>query len=281
MLVKHFLRLPYKYQMNVPVKLFRGRATNPSQCCRLLPQGLHNFKDLVTQAEASFGPRVYCFEYKDETGEAIKIQTDEDLEIATDLAAARSLKTLRVFAQPRQGSGWRKRQFKTDSVCAGGDLGDLPAVLSAELLEVLHELEPVLVPGASCCLRWRLRNSGGLSWPAGTRFCILSGAAQYTSYALEVVEPWEAVEVSADLVAPDEEGQHVLKWALATPTGEVCGDSFELEFTVRDTSDGRVSQTVEQLVQLGFTKKSALEVSRCFKGDFDQSLNYFLNNPQT
>jgi len=73
---------------------------------------------------------------------------------------------------------------------------------------------------------WRLRNSGTCEWPAGTVLAFTGGSQMDgpDSVALEEAVPsGESVDISVDLVAPEEAGKYTGNWSLKAGDKDVPG----------------------------------------------------------
>jgi len=112
-----------------------------------------------------------------------------------------------------------------------------PEPLSAEEAACLQAsfVEDVTVPdgthfdnGEPFTKTWRLRNSGTCDWPESTVLAFVSGSQMGgpDSVAVGAVKVGETVDISVDLVAPDQSGNFTGLWALkvgdtSIPGGEV------------------------------------------------------------
>jgi hypothetical protein len=71
---------------------------------------------------------------------------------------------------------------------------------------------------------WRLKNTGEVPWPPGTQIMFVGGDQMSASLTVPLsrqaaVQPGEEVDVSVDLVAPQEHGRYVGYWRLTGPMG--------------------------------------------------------------
>ena len=79
--------------------------------------------------------------------------------------------------------------------------------------------------GESFVKTWRLRNDGTCDWPEETVLVFLSGSQMGGPDTVPVgaVKAGESVEISVDLVAPDESGNFTGMWALKVGENEIPG----------------------------------------------------------
>jgi hypothetical protein len=79
--------------------------------------------------------------------------------------------------------------------------------------------------GSAFTKTWRLRNSGNLDWPEDTVFVFASGAELSADKQIEVgaVGIGENVDLSVDMVAPDEDGSYRSTWELRAAGKSIQG----------------------------------------------------------
>ncbi|MDY0018863.1 MAG: NBR1-Ig-like domain-containing protein [Anaerolineae bacterium] len=65
---------------------------------------------------------------------------------------------------------------------------------------------------------WRVRNSGSVAWPKNTVLTFVSGKQMASVSEVKVgsVEPGDEIDISVDMVAPNENGTFQAEWALST-----------------------------------------------------------------
>merc|ERR1719164_425672 len=75
---------------------------------------------------------------------------------------------------------------------------------------------------------WRLKNSGEVPWPPGTRMLFVGGDQMTTEMSVPLsraspVLPGEEVDVDVEMVAPSEHGRYLGYWRLMGPRGRKFG----------------------------------------------------------
>jgi len=81
-----------------------------------------------------------------------------------------------------------------------------------------------MAPGTKFTKIWRLKNTGEVPWPPGTQIIFVGGDQMQSALTVPLsrrgpVMPDEEVDVSVDLVAPQEHGRYVGYWRLTGPMG--------------------------------------------------------------
>jgi len=102
----------------------------------------------------------------------------------------------------------------------------------------------LFTPGARFTKIWRMRNAGSCTWDDYSLVFVSGDRMQGDREALldEVVRPGERVDISVDLVAPNEAGRYRGFWMLSDRTGNRFGignqgrDAFWVEIRVRATT---------------------------------------------
>jgi len=107
--------------------------------------------------------------------------------------------------------------------------------------------------GAEFVKSWRLRNDGGVAWPAGTRLTFVAGdrmgsdRSAELSYEVGRVEPGREVDAFAlDMKAPEEPGRYVSYWRLKDDTGRPFGHRVWCDIIVgepQNSSDGSMTSS--------------------------------------
>jgi hypothetical protein len=92
----------------------------------------------------------------------------------------------------------------------------------------------IMAPGTAFTKTWRVRNTGTAPWGPGTTLVFSKGnqMGAPNSVAVPEVQPGETVDISVDMVAPDEVGSHRGGWRLQTSSGTTFGDELWLLITV-------------------------------------------------
>jgi len=78
----------------------------------------------------------------------------------------------------------------------------------------------VVRPGEQLNKTWRVRNSGGDAWPAGTRIGHVGGDAfggPLHGVEVQLASPGEAVNVTVPLTMPTQPGRYTSYWRMMTP----------------------------------------------------------------
>jgi hypothetical protein len=86
---------------------------------------------------------------------------------------------------------------------------------------------------------WRVQNTGGVAWPSGTKLVFVKDNQMDAASPVAVPEaqPGETVDISVDMVAPNDLGSHRGGWRLQSPTGKIFGDQFWVLITVASRED--------------------------------------------
>ena len=87
-------------------------------------------------------------------------------------------------------------------------------------------------PGASFVKTWRLENSGTSTWTRNYTIVFIDGSLMGASAAVPLpndVPPGETIDISVDLIAPQEEGGHSGDWKLKNSNGQLFGVGFEAD----------------------------------------------------
>lgn len=81
-------------------------------------------------------------------------------------------------------------------------------------------------PGTHFSKTWRLKNVGSCTWTRLYALTFFSGnslSAQYTHYLLQPVEPGETVDLTVDMIAPEQVGVYQSNWMLRDPDDALFG----------------------------------------------------------
>jgi hypothetical protein len=84
----------------------------------------------------------------------------------------------------------------------------------------------VFAPGQSFTKTWRISNTGQTTWTTGYTLVFIDGellGAEAVVPLPEEVEPGDEVEVSVDMVAPEQAGSFISYWKMKTPDGTIFG----------------------------------------------------------
>lgn len=107
------------------------------------------------------------------------------------------------------------------------------------------EDDTVFAPGETFTKRWQLRNNGTCSWTTGYSILFVGGDLMSADESIpleRVVEPGEELEVSIDMIAPEETGTYRGNWQVADTNGEPFGidgfieDAFWLQIAVAESA---------------------------------------------
>jgi len=103
----------------------------------------------------------------------------------------------------------------------------------AEFVEDVTVLDgSAFQPGASFVKTWRLKNSGTSTWTQTYTLVFIDGSLMGASAAVPLpkdVPPGETIDISVDLIAPQEEGGHSGDWKLKNSNGQLFGVGFEAD----------------------------------------------------
>lgn len=83
-----------------------------------------------------------------------------------------------------------------------------------------------MTAGMSFTKTWRLRNIGSCTWTTAYDLVFFEGDRMDADWETPLphrVRPWETVDLSVDLIAPDDEGSYRGYWALEDPSGYQFG----------------------------------------------------------
>ncbi|OGO38513.1 MAG: hypothetical protein A2W35_17335 [Chloroflexi bacterium RBG_16_57_11] len=81
-------------------------------------------------------------------------------------------------------------------------------------------------PGQSFTKTWRISNTGQTTWTTGYALIFIDGdllGAEAVVLLPEEVAPGKNVDVSVDMVAPDQAGTYLSYWKMKTPDGKIFG----------------------------------------------------------
>jgi hypothetical protein len=84
----------------------------------------------------------------------------------------------------------------------------------------------VFAPGQSFTKTWRISNTGQTTWTSGYALIFIDGdllGAEAVVPLPEEVAPGKNVDVSVDMVAPDQAGTYTSYWKMKTPDGKIFG----------------------------------------------------------
>lgn len=91
-----------------------------------------------------------------------------------------------------------------------------------------------LQPGQTFAQSWRLRNTGSQAWGPGYMLACVGGVrlGAAASVPIPACPVGESVAIAVGFVAPQEVGQYLSIWQLATPDGQLFGDQVWIEIVV-------------------------------------------------
>jgi inhibitor of cysteine peptidase len=95
--------------------------------------------------------------------------------------------------------------------------------------------DTVFAPGEAFVKSWRLRNTGTCPWIDGYSLVFVAGnqmGSPETQPLPKVVAPGQTVDVSVDLVAPEEPGEYLGRWQFSDANGELFGVGGFIEETI-------------------------------------------------
>jgi hypothetical protein len=84
----------------------------------------------------------------------------------------------------------------------------------------------VFAPSQSFTKTWRISNTGQTTWTTGYALIFIDGdllGAEAVVPLPEEVAPGKNVDVSVDMVAPDQAGTYISYWKMKTPDGKIFG----------------------------------------------------------
>jgi hypothetical protein len=87
-------------------------------------------------------------------------------------------------------------------------------------------------PGASFVKTWRLKNSGTSTWTRTYTIVFIDGSLMGAQAAVPLpnnVPPGETIDISVDLIAPQEEGSQRGDWKLKNTNGQLFGVGIEAD----------------------------------------------------
>jgi len=119
----------------------------------------------------------------------------------------------------------------------------------------------VVSPGASISKTWRLRNTGNIPWPAGSRIVHVGGDSlglPAAGIAVDPVEPGHIVDVTVPLIAPSRPGRVVGYFRIMTADNQRFGHRIWIDLNV----DGSLGEQIAASVAEPFFKIGQNIVSR-------------------
>merc|ERR1719248_197092 len=125
------------------------------------------------------------------------------------------------------GGGWGAG-FGGGGWGGGGPCGGMmfnPAKLAARFVRDVTIFEGTqMAPQTAFTKIWRLKNSGEVAWPPGTRMLFVGGDQMTSEMSVPLsrataVQPGEEVDVAVEMVAPPELGRYLGYWRLVGPHG--------------------------------------------------------------
>merc|ERR1719198_2143227 len=108
---------------------------------------------------------------------------------------------------------------------AGNGMGACPKLAARFVRDVTIFDGTQMSPSTSFTKIWRLKNTGEVPWPAGTRMIFVGGDQMTTEMSVPLsrdapVEPGEEVDVAVEMTAPRELGRYLGYWRLVGPWGK-------------------------------------------------------------
>ncbi len=95
--------------------------------------------------------------------------------------------------------------------------------------------DTVFAPGAAFTKSWRLRNTGTCPWIEGYSLVFVNGdqmGSPETQPLPKVVAPGQTVDISVNLIAPEEVGDYLGRWQLGDANGDLFGVGGFIEETI-------------------------------------------------
>eukprot|EP00249_Psilotum_nudum_P009478 c21959_g1_i1 orf=204-2495(+) len=167
---------------------------------------------------------------------------------------------------PRGPAGWKPEfQDRTNAPVVVNTVGEHPSgKLDARFVRDVTIFDGTeLAPGTSFTKIWRLRNIGSLPWPQQTQLVHVGGDILHSdaSVLIELPEdgltPDNEIEVSVDLIAPEQPGRYVSHWRLMAPSGQKFGHRVWVLIQVvpKDEQSPQVEESMHPIKQ-GATEES-------------------------
>lgn len=128
-------------------------------------------------------------------------------------------------------------------IFSGGEIpmgeGSLAATFVSE--SILAPAGGVITPSSSFVKAWKLKNTGTLAWPAGTRLVNVGGDIALAGPASGVImqeetAPGEQAAISATFTAPPVPGRFKSFWRLVTPRGDRFGHRVWVDIHVENSN---------------------------------------------
>ena len=165
-------------------------------------------------------------------GEAIRLGKGEDVPtlrpgafIKTSVAPTRT--------PPPVGTQTTPTVTLTSTNTPLSTIASAPGEDKAEFVEDVTVLDgSAFQPGASFVKTWRLKNSGTSTWTQIYTIVFIDGSLMGALAAVPLpndVPPGEIVDISVDLIAPQEEGSHRGDWKLKNANGQLFGVGIEAD----------------------------------------------------
>jgi hypothetical protein len=154
------------------------------------------------------------FKYLDEEGDWVLITNESDLLEAISLVADAGHEALEIIVE-------------------GNKRKNLP--LFADFVEHVTIQERTQISGLNAFVKtWKMKNSGLEDWPEGIILAFDRGDECFKaeSKPIKAVKAGEIVEISIDLVAPNDSGRFVTYFRLREPSGERFGSHVWVDIEV-------------------------------------------------
>jgi len=123
----------------------------------------------------------------------------------------------------------------------------------------------VIAPGTSLIKQWRLKNTGSVKWPEGSKLIFLRGnrelLGEREEFDVPSAEPGESVDVSCPITVPVKAGKYTAYFKLADKDRAVFfGRRFWIEFVVKD-DEKEIKATAPVVKKTTESKKEVIEVA--------------------
>jgi hypothetical protein len=167
-----------------------------------------------------------------QTGEAIRLGKGEDVPtllpgafIKTSVASTKTPPPVGTQTTPTVTLTSTNTPLSTIASAPGEDMAEFVEDVTAPDGSAFQ-------PGASFVKTWRLKNSGTSIWTQTYTIVFIDGSLMGASAAVPLpndVTPGETVDISVELIAPQDEGSHRGEWKLKNTNGQLFGVGIEAD----------------------------------------------------
>lgn len=94
--------------------------------------------------------------------------------------------------------------------------------------------DTVILPSQGFVKTWRIANNGNCLWPTGSSWVFADGnqMGSTNTVPIPVTDPGSTVDVSVNLIAPNNPGTYTGYWTLRLPEGEILNQRFFVRIVV-------------------------------------------------